>query len=248
MPRARSRRSSSVGVRLALELADELARLRRVAFDQAVGELELHGERDELLLRAVVDVALEPAPLLVLRGDQSLLRGLQVVQPGLQLLGQPNVAQHESGLRREIGDQLLVRRRDGIARRLAHGERAEQLARLLDRIHAVHALDLRASTRSEAGSPSGRALRWARPRRRGALGRRRATRRRARHRCPRPGSAPSAAARPRRRTRRRRRSENSDRTSYGVARFAVHEPVREPRQHALAPAGTSRPRSRPRPS
>ena len=41
----------------------------------------------------------------------------------------------------EIGDQLLVRRRDGIARRLADRERAQQLARLHDRVHAIDALD-----------------------------------------------------------------------------------------------------------
>ena len=46
-------------VRLALELADDLARLLRVSFDQAVGELELDGERHQLLLRPVVDVPLE---------------------------------------------------------------------------------------------------------------------------------------------------------------------------------------------
>ena len=92
MPRARSRRSSKRGVRLGLELADELARLLRVPLDQVVGEPELHGERDQLLLRAVVDVALEPPALRVLRGDQPLLRGLQVLQPCLERLGQPDVA------------------------------------------------------------------------------------------------------------------------------------------------------------
>ena len=37
-----------------LQLHEELAGLRRVALDDLVGQPELHGERDELLLRAVV--------------------------------------------------------------------------------------------------------------------------------------------------------------------------------------------------
>ena len=44
-----------------------------VALDQRVGEPELHSECDQLLLRAVVDVAFELAPLLILGRNQSLL-------------------------------------------------------------------------------------------------------------------------------------------------------------------------------
>ena len=41
-------------------------------------------ERHELLLRAVVDVALELAALLVLGGDEALLRSLEVGEPRLE--------------------------------------------------------------------------------------------------------------------------------------------------------------------
>ena len=47
---------------------------------------EPHGERHELLLHPVVDVALELATLLILGGDQTLARGPK-------LLDQPHVAQ-----------------------------------------------------------------------------------------------------------------------------------------------------------
>ena len=48
-------------------------------------------DRDEALLRAVVEVALEAAPGLVRRGDQAL--------PGaLQVFDEPEVTQHQTGL------------------------------------------------------------------------------------------------------------------------------------------------------
>jgi hypothetical protein len=53
--------------RLAVEQGD---RPLRGAGGQALGQAQVHGERHEVLLRAVVHVALEPAALRVLRGDQ----------------------------------------------------------------------------------------------------------------------------------------------------------------------------------
>ena len=75
MPRARSRRSSSVAFGLALERRRSIS----VAFAgsrsrRCSAQAELHVERDELLLHSVVDVALELAPLGVLRGHQPLAR------------------------------------------------------------------------------------------------------------------------------------------------------------------------------
>ena len=67
-------------LRLRLDLGEHLRGLRGFPLGQRAREPSLHGERDELLLRAVVDVALQPAALLVLRRDQPLLRGLEVVQ------------------------------------------------------------------------------------------------------------------------------------------------------------------------
>ena len=95
-PRARS--SPIPGGRRA-----SLPRRAGVPVDQRACELELHGQRDELLLRAVVEVALDLAALLVLRGHEALARAPQV-------LDQCGVPQHEAGLRGEVGDQPLLGR------------------------------------------------------------------------------------------------------------------------------------------
>ena len=73
MPRARSRKSL-IAVCVSLEPGQEFARLRRIPINHRVGQPELHTERDELLLRPVVDVALELAPLSILGGDEALSR------------------------------------------------------------------------------------------------------------------------------------------------------------------------------
>ena len=64
MPRARSR--SSVIARRASPRAslEQLARLGRVAVELVLGQAERHRQRDEPRLRAVVQVALDPAQLL----------------------------------------------------------------------------------------------------------------------------------------------------------------------------------------
>ena len=49
---------------------------------------------DQVLLGAVVQIALEPAALLILRADQPLTRGAKVVEPGQQLAFERNVLQH----------------------------------------------------------------------------------------------------------------------------------------------------------
>jgi hypothetical protein len=63
-------------------------------------------QRDQPLLGTVMDVAFEPAAGLVLRRNQTLLRGAQLLQARLQLAVQPHVAKDEAGLGREVGDQL----------------------------------------------------------------------------------------------------------------------------------------------
>ena len=55
-----------------LEVREHRLRLLRIAFDEPFGQPQLDRERDELLLRAVVEVALELASLLVLGVDQPL--------------------------------------------------------------------------------------------------------------------------------------------------------------------------------
>ena len=56
--------------RVALKVREHRVGARLVLADQRVRQLQLHGERDELLLCAVVDVALDPPALLVLRCDE----------------------------------------------------------------------------------------------------------------------------------------------------------------------------------
>ena len=51
---------------------DQRLRRRRVAPDVGLDEPQLHRQRDQTLLGAVVEVALEPAPLGVARGDDAL--------------------------------------------------------------------------------------------------------------------------------------------------------------------------------
>ena len=77
-------------------------RPRRIAFDHRVGQPELDGQSDELLLGAVVDVPFDLASLFVLRGDQPLTRRAE-------LLDQANVAQDEARLGREVFHQLVAR-------------------------------------------------------------------------------------------------------------------------------------------
>ena len=72
MPRARSRSVAQRVVRLQAELAQQRLRLGRVALDQLLGDAQIHGNRDELLLGAIVDVALQAPPLRILRGHDPL--------------------------------------------------------------------------------------------------------------------------------------------------------------------------------
>jgi hypothetical protein len=69
-----------------------------------------------LLLGAVVDVALDSAPLVVLRGDDPQPGGLQLGQPGAELLGEADVAQQQAGLGRQVGHELALGRRERFAR------------------------------------------------------------------------------------------------------------------------------------
>ena len=56
---------------------------------------ELQRQRDEALLGAVVQVALDPAPLGVRRGDQPLPRRLQLGEPGVRLRLEEPVLQRD---------------------------------------------------------------------------------------------------------------------------------------------------------
>ena len=95
---------------LLLDLAEHLRRPFGVLLEQPSREAGLYGQGDQLLLRAVVDIALEPAPFGVLGSDDALPGGLELVEPLQQLLGQPDVAQDQPGpATRGHGQVLFVR-------------------------------------------------------------------------------------------------------------------------------------------
>ena len=89
------RREDAVGQRaqlldgvlhVALDLVDHRDGVVRVVLDGVTGQAQLHGQRDEVLLGAVVQVALELAPLGVAGGDDAGPRLLQLVVADLQLV------------------------------------------------------------------------------------------------------------------------------------------------------------------
>ena len=131
MPLARSRRSSSASCSLCCSRA--AARVRRSGSAPARSRrAALHGERHQLLLGAVVDVALDPPSLTVLGRHQALPRRPELLEVGTKLLGQPHVPQHQPGLRGQVVDELVLRRGERIVRRFRHRERAEQLVAVAD--------------------------------------------------------------------------------------------------------------------
>ena len=92
-----------------------------------------------MLLRAVVDVALEAAPLGILRGDDALPRCAQIgclrrdlLQARLQVGGEPDVSQDLSGLSGEVSKQFLLNRGDRLARTFLDGQRPQFLTLVSD--------------------------------------------------------------------------------------------------------------------
>ena len=67
------------GLRLDARLGDELLRAVGIGREALLGEAERHGHRHHPLLRAVVQVALDPPALIVGRGEDALARPAQVV-------------------------------------------------------------------------------------------------------------------------------------------------------------------------
>ncbi len=113
-------------LRVVEDAVERLALLLLVLTDHPFGHPNLHRQRDELLLRPVVDVAFQPPALFVLCCDQPLTRRAEV-------LDQPEVLQDQPGLRGQVREQLVLLGHDRIVRRLRDGERAEQLAPVADR-------------------------------------------------------------------------------------------------------------------
>ena len=124
-----------------LEVGADLVEHRLGLLGIVVGELarepHAHRERDEVLLRAVVQVALDRAPLGVAGLDDACARGAQLVGLAAHLVErllkrrvELDVVQRETDLARELGERLVVvvverRRPDGSP----HDDEAEQLDR-----------------------------------------------------------------------------------------------------------------------
>src|SRR4029079_11345563 len=71
---------------LLVELAEERSGVRGIPAHEPPGEAELHREGHQVLLGAIVGVALQPAALVVLRGDDPLPRRAELGRPRLDLL------------------------------------------------------------------------------------------------------------------------------------------------------------------
>jgi hypothetical protein len=84
-----------------------------------------------------VEIALQTPSLLVLRGDEPLPRCSEVHEPSLELGGEPNVPKHEPGLRREIGQELLLRRRDRLVRWFGQRKSPEELGLMTHRDRSI---------------------------------------------------------------------------------------------------------------
>ena len=87
---------------------------------------ELQLQRYQVLLRAVVQVALDPAPLGVLRRDQALPGHRQLFQPLAELGGKALILEREPRLVRQVVDQPGLGRRNVLT--FHHGHRSQQLA------------------------------------------------------------------------------------------------------------------------
>ena len=136
MPWASARSSCDRVLQVALDLVDHRHGVVGVVLDRIPGEAQLDGEGDEVLLGAVVEVALELAPLGVAGRDdagprllQLVVAQLQLVEAGLQGGVELHVVQRQGDLAGELGEHVVL----GLGERLAvaaagDDDEAEQLA------------------------------------------------------------------------------------------------------------------------
>ncbi len=137
MPRASSRSSSSARASSACASPEQPQYVVGAALERALHEAQLQGERDEALLGAVVEVALQPPALGVARFDDARARGRELVV-------RVRVGER---LRDEVGEvaeaSLRARRERALVER-GRDERAPQPARELDRSGDARAIPVRA--------------------------------------------------------------------------------------------------------
>ena len=188
MPRARSRRSSRVSDRARLELREQLARLRGIAFDHALRPAEAapRARRAAAARR---------------HGCSARGRGARsscaLDDPPARLpkvFDQADVAQHEARLRSHVADQLLLRRVHRIVCGRRDGERTQELT-LVFHLERLLVAEVRKHVRPNGHARRDRGSR--RARRPPRASRRRCGARPARsvRRSPHRGAAPSAGAR-----------------------------------------------------
>ena len=108
MPCASSRRSASRSRTSPASASNASSALRSPRLDLVPGQPQVHHQRDDLLLDAVVDVALDPSALGVRRGHQSGAGPVEFGQPLGELGGQPDVRDGGRRLAGERGQQLAV--------------------------------------------------------------------------------------------------------------------------------------------
>ena len=105
-----------------------------------LGEPQVQREGNEVLLGAVVDVALQPAAFGVLGLDHPSAGAFQLAGtrpqlpvPVLELRPQPDQSQHETGLRGQPDEQALLHAGQGDARPLLQPELGQHLVAVPDR-------------------------------------------------------------------------------------------------------------------
>ena len=138
MPRASSRSSSRAARSSPSASVSSSPAPLASAPSLRAGELEREPEREQALLGAVVEVAFEPAPLLVAGADDPLAGGAQLGELGAQLGLEAFVLEREPGrracrLRASAAsleqDRVVDERRDRRVGRAEHGHGAVRLGR-----------------------------------------------------------------------------------------------------------------------
>jgi hypothetical protein len=132
MPRARSRSSARPPSRCSRALARTVLAPSGVSLEPSLQDRQLERGRHEPLLRAVVQVALDPSPRLVGRRHESRARRRQLLS-GLGVLDRER---HELG---ERGNSILGARRHRRARRPARRQGTPQMAAENDRARSCRA-------------------------------------------------------------------------------------------------------------
>ena len=91
---------------LAAELGLERRRTGRVGGPELVHELELHPQRDQPLLGAIMEVALDPLPLDIGGGQDPCLGAAQLAHGGAELRVEPLLIEHQQRRRPGGVDEL----------------------------------------------------------------------------------------------------------------------------------------------